>query len=149
MDNCCYNRPFDGQEQIKVRLETLAKLHIQEKIKAGAYDLIWSDVLDYENMKNPFEVRRDTISLWRDIAVEIVLSNVEDTLVLAESLCDEHNFKSYDALHIACAIQADCSYFITTDKKLIREDVARIKVVNPTMFIDEMGGGEDENECNR
>lgn len=50
-------------------------------------------------------------------------------------------------MYIACAIQANCSYFIITDKKLIREGVARIKVVNPTMFIDEMGGMEDENEC--
>ena len=26
LDNCCYNRPFDNQGQIKVFLETLAKL---------------------------------------------------------------------------------------------------------------------------
>lgn len=149
LDNCCYNRPFDEQTQIKVKLETLAKLHIQHQIREGAYDLIWSDVLDYENMKNPFEDRRDTISPWRNIATEIISSEMEDTLALAESLCKKHNFKSYEALHIACAIQANCSYFITTDNKLIREDVSQIKIVNPMMFIDEMGGGDDENECGR
>ena len=149
LDNCCYNRPFDGQTQIKVRLETLSKLHIQHQIRAGVYDLIWSDVLDYENMKNPFDDRRDIIALWRNRAIEIVSSEVEETLTLAESLCVEHNFKTYDALHVACAIQANCSYFITTDKKLIREDVPQIKIVNPMMFIDEMGGGDDENGCNR
>ena len=26
LDNCCYNRPFDDQNQLKVRLETIAKL---------------------------------------------------------------------------------------------------------------------------
>ena len=28
-DNCCYNRPFDEQTQLKVRLETEAKMEIQ------------------------------------------------------------------------------------------------------------------------
>ena len=29
LDNCCYNRPFDEQDQLSVRLETEAKLYIQ------------------------------------------------------------------------------------------------------------------------
>ena len=29
LDNCCYNRPFDEQVQLKVRLETVAKLAVQ------------------------------------------------------------------------------------------------------------------------
>ena len=28
LDNCCYNRPFDEQTQLKVRLETEAKMEI-------------------------------------------------------------------------------------------------------------------------
>ncbi|MCD4693261.1 MAG: hypothetical protein K8R79_10125 [Calditrichales bacterium] len=28
--------------------------------------------------------------------------------------------KSKDALHVSCAIEADCEYFITTDDKLIK-----------------------------
>ncbi|MFN0197095.1 MAG: PIN domain protein, partial [Planctomycetaceae bacterium] len=30
LDNCCFNRPFDDQRQIRVRLETEAKLCIQQ-----------------------------------------------------------------------------------------------------------------------
>jgi hypothetical protein len=33
LDNCCYNRPFDDQEQRSVQLETQAKLWIQDLIK--------------------------------------------------------------------------------------------------------------------
>ncbi|GAK55959.1 hypothetical protein U27_02920 [Candidatus Vecturithrix granuli] len=33
LDNCCFNRPFDDQNQIKIKLETEAKLYIQEKIR--------------------------------------------------------------------------------------------------------------------
>ena len=28
LDNCCYNRPFDEQTQLKVRLETEAKMDV-------------------------------------------------------------------------------------------------------------------------
>ena len=28
LDNCCYNRPFDDQKQIKIQLETIAKIKI-------------------------------------------------------------------------------------------------------------------------
>lgn len=35
LDNCCYNRPFDDQTQIKVLIETLAKLDIQRQMRDG------------------------------------------------------------------------------------------------------------------
>ena len=33
LDNCTYNRPFDDQKDIRIRLESEAKLFIQEQIK--------------------------------------------------------------------------------------------------------------------
>lgn len=30
LDNCSYNRPYDNQSQMKIYLETQAKLHIQD-----------------------------------------------------------------------------------------------------------------------
>lgn len=35
LDNCCYNRPFDDQGQMRVRLETEAKLRIQSLMRTG------------------------------------------------------------------------------------------------------------------
>jgi len=29
LDNCCFNRPFDNQNQVRIRIETEAKLFIQ------------------------------------------------------------------------------------------------------------------------
>ena len=54
LDNCRFNRPFDDQSQIRILLESEAKLNIQENIRSGTYKLIWSYILDYENSKNPF-----------------------------------------------------------------------------------------------
>jgi hypothetical protein len=59
LDNCCFNRPFDDQGQVRVRLETEAKLEIQRRIKDKKLELAWSYMLDYENQANPFEERRD------------------------------------------------------------------------------------------
>ena len=65
-DNCCFNRPFDDQGSLTVRLETEAKLHIQAGIRAGQHTLGWSYILDYENAANPLEERRNEIQQWED-----------------------------------------------------------------------------------
>jgi hypothetical protein len=41
LDNCCFNRPFDDQSQLRILLESEAKLKIQENIRAGKFELIW------------------------------------------------------------------------------------------------------------
>ncbi len=42
LDNCCFNRPFDDQRHLRIRLETEAKLRIQEVIREGGLQLAWS-----------------------------------------------------------------------------------------------------------
>ena len=61
LDNCCFNRPYDSQSQIRIKLETEAKLHIQDLVKEGSVELASSYVLLYENSKNPYSSRKDTI----------------------------------------------------------------------------------------
>lgn len=48
LDNCCYNRPFDDQNQLSVRLETEAKLRVQQLMRAGVLEYVWSDMLVVE-----------------------------------------------------------------------------------------------------
>ena len=40
LDMCYYNRPYDDQSQIKVSLETQAKLHIQDQIQKKQLELV-------------------------------------------------------------------------------------------------------------
>lgn len=135
LDNCCFNRPFDDQSFIKIRLETEAKLFIQEKIKLGEYKIVWSYILDYENQANPFEERKEANQFWKSLASEDVEEN-EDILVLSNDII-KFNIKSKDSLHLACAINAECDYFITTDYFIINKmsTYHKIKVVNPVEFI--------------
>ena len=68
LDNCAYNRPFDDQDDIRIRLESEAKIFVQEQIKDGHIDLVWSSVNDYENNDNPSPEKRERIMVWKNIA---------------------------------------------------------------------------------
>ena len=45
LDNCCYNRPFDEQAQLRVRLETEAKMEVQSQMRLGSLEYVWSEML--------------------------------------------------------------------------------------------------------
>jgi predicted nucleic acid-binding protein len=141
LDMCSYNRPVDIQSQMKIRLETESKLYIQANIRSGKYRLVWSYMLDLENYCNPYREKRNAIALWRDIADEYCSSS-DDILAMGRRIM-EYRIKAKDALHIACAIESGCEYFITTDYKLINKDVAGIMIINPIDFVREMEGGNE------
>lgn len=138
LDNCCFNRPYDDQNQIRIHLETEAKLYIQSKIKEGIYDLVWSYMLDLENNDNPYDDKRNAIQLWKDIATyqckssPIVLKTGTEIMT--------KNVSPKDALHIACAIHSECDYFLSTDIKLLKKQINKIILINPIDFITETEG---------
>lgn len=138
MDNCCFNRPFDDQGQIRIRLEAEAKLKIQEEIQSGKFKLIWSYILDYENSRNPFKERKNLIGSWRKYALE----DIQEAPLIIETAkaLNQKNFSKIDSLHIACAISAKCEYFLTTDDKMLKKAslVDRINIDDPIGFIKEM-----------
>jgi predicted nucleic acid-binding protein len=45
------------------------------------------------------------------------------------------NIRPKDALHIACALEAKCGYFITTDKKILNKTIDHIVIFNPIDFV--------------
>lgn len=138
LDNCCFNRPFDDQSKMRTRLEAEAKLHVQERIREGRLELAWSYVLDYENSVNPFEERRNAISKWREAAV-VDTEETAEILTRARSLV-RLGLKSKDALHVSCAVQAGCSYFLTTDDGVLGKgsSIREVRVVDPLTFIREV-----------
>ncbi len=137
LDNCCFNRPFDDQSQIRIRLESEAKLKIQEEIRKGTIELIWSYILDYENNKNPFQERKDRISEWKKYAIEDIQES-RKIIEMAKSL-NKNGFPKIDSLHISCAIITKCDYFLTTDDKILKLStvVKDINVNDPIGFIKE------------
>ena len=138
LDNCTFNRPFDDQSQVRIRIETESKLYIQQKIKEKQLDLVWSYILDYENEQNPYKERKEAISKWRRYAIIDIEEN-ERIIKKAKEL-KEKGLRDKDALHIACAIEGVAKYFITTDDTIIKRigEYNNIHIINPTDFIREI-----------
>jgi len=133
LDNCCFNRPFDDQQQLKIKLETDAKLFIQQELLAEKYELAWSYILDYEIRINPFEERKEKFKQWKNIAT-CFCAEEEAILLEAEKLA-AMKFKIIDALHISAAKFLHCDYIITTDRKMLNKEVPDILIVNPINFL--------------
>jgi predicted nucleic acid-binding protein len=132
---CTFNRPFDDQNQLKIKLETEAKLFIQQGIVNGSYELVWSYILEYENNQNRYVDKRNAIYDWKKIAKIHCVEN-DKIIEYAENL-RKINLRTKDALHIACSVYTDSDYFITTDRQLFNLKLDKIKIINPMVFLNE------------
>ncbi len=145
LDTCCLNRPFDDQNQLVIRLQTEAKLHIQHAIRQGELSLVWSAAMDLENEANPDVDRRDAIAGWKPVASMDVdlLPEVEST---AEELA-RNGMKPMDALHVASALSAKAAWLLTTDRGLLgkMKGDPRIQVADPVDFVRATHEGGHEN----
>ena len=142
LDNCCYNRPFDEQSQLKIRLETVTKLAVQLMMATGVVQYVWSKTLDYEISFNPFEKRRAAITWWKAGAAEYVETTEE--LILRGEQIETMGVKPKDALHLASAEKAKCDFFLTTDRGILKKvkTLGQMRILNPVQFISE---GYNEN----
>ena len=138
LGNCCFNRPFDDQSQLRILLESEAKLRIQENIRSGIFELVWSYILDYENSKNPFRERQEQIIKWRTYSDEDIEESKEILNIAAMNM--KYGIKKIDSLHLACAIKANTDYFLTTDDGVIKKatHIQNIQIVDPIGFIKEV-----------
>lgn len=63
LDNCCFNRPFDDQNQLRIRLETEAKLGIQEEIFSAGLNwfghIYWTMKINLIRLMNAEKQSRD------------------------------------------------------------------------------------------
>ena len=64
--------------------------------------------------------------------------------IFAEALTTK-GIRTYDALHIACAVEADCDYFLTTDRKLLKLQIGDLIIKDPIGFVIDMEEKRDDN----
>lgn len=136
LDNCCYNRPYDDQSQIRIHLETQAKLYIQDLIRKKEIELVTSYILEYENGKNRLLQKKQAIKEFTDTYESYYVGAERDKDIgeIAEEII-QTGVKEKDALHVACAVLAGCSYFITTDDRLLKYQTNRLNLVTPCEFV--------------
>ena len=136
LDNCSLNRPFDDQNQIRIFLETKAKIHIQNLIICERLELAYSYMSVFENSDNP---NKDNSRIIDDFFVNatVFVSYDKGEVVgkLAKKI-EAQGIKNKDAIHLACAIEAGCEYFITTDDTILKRCTEKnIKVCSPIDFL--------------
>ncbi len=131
LDLCCFNRPYDDQSQTRIRLETEAKLVIQQRIRAGECELLWSSSMDFENSKNPFEEHMQAIREWRQLAVACVMADAEVVDLAREAMA--FGMGKYDSLHAASAIVGKADILVTTDDRFSKRlrQFGRVRVLFP------------------
>jgi predicted nucleic acid-binding protein len=134
LDTCCYNRPFDDVSHGVVRLEAEAKRYVQSLIKYGMIHLTYSYISLYELENNPYEYRkRHILEFLSNASVYVDEMKKDEALRIGIDIM-ETGVKSFDALHVACAMLAHCDYFLTTDKRLLKYKADGIKIVNVVDF---------------
>lgn len=139
LDNCSYNRPYDDQSQMRIHLETQAKLHIQDMIREKRIELVASYILDFENSNNRSMQKKMAIEKFmKDYAALYVSNRNEKEIAALAKPIMTTGVKEKDAYHVACAIAAKCNYFITTDDRLLKYQSDKVELVTPEEFIRRM-----------
>jgi predicted nucleic acid-binding protein len=134
-DNCCLSRAYDkpDPDQERKRREKTAIEEIQEMIRNGDLELAWSFVLTIENNGNLDIRKRDAIAAWEKLAVISVPATPKILTAIQPIMAT--GIKKNDALHIACAIEAECQAFITLDRRLYKYHDSRIYICDPMEFL--------------
>jgi predicted nucleic acid-binding protein len=142
LDMNIYNRPFDDQRQMRIRLETAAVTMIWTLIQSGIFAAKWSFVLDYENSRNPFVERRAFVRYLAQ-ACEGTIEPNEGIRELARRL-ERLEIRGRDALHLACAEWGGCEYLVTCDDQLVQQGKRlaevgelELQVINPVNLLRE------------
>ncbi len=142
LDNCCLARPYDDQDQDRIRLEAESVLIVLRLVGDGTLRWIGSDLLICESRR----IREATDPAHRDEVLRLV-----DEIVLLDDGCDlrrigelrKMGFGAYDAGHIAAAEKARCEVLLTTDDRLLGlahrvQARVRVRVANPAEWVNEV-----------
>jgi hypothetical protein len=140
LDTCCFNRPFDDQKQLRVRLESEAITDILRNVSRGRWTMIGSDAVDDEIGAIRDPVRRAKTRRLASYASEHVPADAD--LARRGEILESMGFRGYDSLHIACAEAAGADALLTTDDAFIRRarrlrEVLGVHVANPLTWRNE------------
>lgn len=104
-------------------------------IAAHEIELAWSYIIDYENSFNPFDEKQSAIN---DLKAFVTIDTEETAGILKNAgAIQKIGLKVFDSLHVACAMETGCDYFLTTDDSMLKKlsGFAKIKVISPIELI--------------
>lgn len=142
----CLNRPFDDQEQARIRLEAAAVGMILERIDEGQWMHVSSEMaqLEIDAISDP--KRRARVHLLLPDAGQIVM--LTPALFARGSTLERLGFKAADALHVAAAEEAGANVLLSCDDRFCRTarraaEHLNVSVRNPLSWLNEVEHGPD------
>lgn len=138
LDVCCLNRPFDDHTQDRVRLESEALLTILSRTQTENWTLLSSEAVDLEISKIPDNDRKQKVSIL--ISISLTYIDVDEDTEKRAGKLEGLGFKSFDALHIACAEKGKADVLLTTDDDLLRKasdkkGALQVRLENPVRWL--------------
>jgi predicted nucleic acid-binding protein len=136
LDYNCFQRGFDDQRQSRIRIEAAACEQLFLDAEIGKIKLIWSFMHADENEICPFPERKQEIKRLAALC-SVRINPSEDIRKMAKRLQVDIGVSAKDALHLACALKAKASVFITCDEGIIAKasDKISLPVKNPVEYI--------------
>ena len=138
LDVSCLNRPFDDQNQLRVRLESEAVLLVIARCDSGEWEQCVSDAVVREIDATPDIAHRE--EMHRLLPDEPDLLKLTDAVYQRATVFERQGVIGMDGIHLAAceAIRADV--FVTCDDQLLRwcrrnAHQLTFRVVNPTELI--------------
>ena len=133
LDTSALNRVFDDQSQPRIFLEASAMLLVLGLIEKQIISIVSSEVLVYENARNPYAERQ--IFVTSVLQKARAIQTLNDRLAKRAQEIEAMGIKGLDALHLACAEQLKADYFVTCDDRIIRKYTGVVAAINPVELI--------------
>ncbi len=119
LDSCSLQRPLDSKDQVRILLEAESVLAILALVESNAIELISSEPLLYEAIRNPHISRKE-------YALEILEAGalfieIDDKIEIRAREFIEISIKPLDSLHLACAEKSKADYFCTCDDTFLKK----------------------------
>jgi hypothetical protein len=142
----CLNRPFDDQEQSRIRLEAAAVGMIFEGFDEGQWVHVSSEIAQIEIAAIPDPERRERVNLLLPEVSRIVMLGPAH-FVRGKEL-ESLGFKAADALHIAGAEDAAADVLLSCDDRFCRTAERQskrlgVRVCNPLTWLEEVEHAAD------
>ena len=141
LDTCCLNRPFDDQEQERIRLEAEAVMIILGRLSRKEWIWLGSQALEIEIDRAPNADQRSRLKRISIFVGDVVGIGPKE-LVRASEL-EQLGFSGFDAVHLACAESGGADIFLSTDDRFLKRakrfaKKIHVKVANPLDWLKEM-----------
>jgi len=143
LDNCCYNRPYDGYTDDRSTAEVAAILAIVAICERAGYNIFSSPAviaeIDKIQYRKPLKWRQVRGFYERTAKKYIAQSPSIETRAQGFMVT---GLGAYDAYHLAYAEAAGVDVLLTTDDRFIntceRENMSIVNVTNPITFLPEV-----------